>query len=1023
MGKIRGIHSSPGVYTQITDLSYAASSMGITTLGLVGETLKGPAFEPVLVSNYTEFQNYFGGTSAERFKDSLYPKYELPYIAKSYLQASDQLYVCRVLGLSGYNAGPAFVITASNSEDSAKTQYVIAVLRARGSYVKYANVGDDCNRISKYDQLQFDCDAIDLEPYTNLSVVVNCTGVTTETGSTEGYPANAISYGQFTIIAKKDGEEVGRYPVSLNLGAKDYIYNVLGNNPTEGSAALFVEEFYDVMLGDLINRGKINKIDDEVRVFKELQMQAVADPVRDVVELPLQNLTRKQLGQTFIYDGRPGESGMSYDYYTITGATISDTTKPMEVGGIYIVQSKTDTTTGAKKYVYTALVDENGEEIKVGYKESGDTVDTQDVVKVLAYDAFVGLGVDNDGNTVLVPMTNMSDYHDQFRCATTPWIVSELKGDGQDLQVKKLFRFHTISDGSDANQQVKISVSNVRPDDGRFDITIRDFNDSDGNIVVLESYKNLTMVPGDPKYIGLQIGTLDGAYESKSKYVMVEVIENDMTETCVPCGFLGYPVRDYGELQAPTFAYNLDYEEDIKDKKQYFGLSDLKGVDVDMLSYKGKNAYTDEYTIGYTNGFHLDSTLNDIVKEGIGLTVTIDGDNSTSGVTWSAVSPNNVPTNGGSAPRIGSEEEMEDTIYANVKLRKFTVYPYGGFDGWDIYRKARTNGDEFRADKYKGQIINGYGQTFSKIQDGTALALEGNAITSDYYAYLAGANQFEIPEKFIINLFATPGIDYVNQPKLSEEILDMIETKRLDSLYVMTTPDKPFGASDAVDEMYSSAEAVSNLEDSRIDTYYACTYYPWVKYFDTENNIYVNLPATKDVLRNMANVDNKKFPWYAPAGIERGTVECARMHFFAKLEDEDNVYDGMINPLKTFSQDGVKVWGNKTMYSKDTPMNRVNCVRLLLYMRKLITEASRVLLFEPNDVTLKAEFESIIKPILSQIKNDRGITDYRLEVSQTPEEMDAHEMSAKLWVKPTPTLEYLEIDFVVTPQGIQFEDM
>ena len=173
----------------------------------------------------------------------------------------------------------------------------------------------------------------------------------------------------------------------------------------------------------------------------------------------------------------------------------------------------------------------------------------------------------------------------------------------------------------------------------------------------------------------------------------------------------------------------------------------------------------------------------------------------------------------------------------------------------------------------------------------------------------------------------------------------------------------------------------------------------------------------------MANVDNKKFPWYAPAGIERGTVECARMHFFAKLEDEDNVYDGMINPLKTFSQDGVKVWGNKTMYSKDTPMNRVNCVRLLLYMRKLITEASRVLLFEPNDVTLKAEFESIIKPILSQIKNDRGITDYRLDVSQTPEEMDAHEISAKLWIKPTPTLEYIEIDFVVTPQGIQFEDM
>jgi phage tail sheath protein FI len=173
----------------------------------------------------------------------------------------------------------------------------------------------------------------------------------------------------------------------------------------------------------------------------------------------------------------------------------------------------------------------------------------------------------------------------------------------------------------------------------------------------------------------------------------------------------------------------------------------------------------------------------------------------------------------------------------------------------------------------------------------------------------------------------------------------------------------------------------------------------------------------------MADVDNKKFPWYAPAGIERGKVDCTRMHFFAKLEDEDNVYDGRINPLKTFSQDGVKVWGNKTMYTGDTPMNRVNTVRLMLYLRKLIIESTRVLLFEPNDTTLKAEFEDIVNPILAQIKRDRGITDYRLDVEQTPETMDAHEIQCKLWVKPTPTLEYIEIEFMVTPQGVSFSDI
>jgi hypothetical protein len=109
----RGIHVSPGIYTREIDINYAVRSLGITTLGVVGETLKGPAFQPMDIANWREFQEVFGGTSTEKFKGSQYPKYELPYIAKSYLSESEQLKVVRVLGLSGYNAGPAWLVTAS----------------------------------------------------------------------------------------------------------------------------------------------------------------------------------------------------------------------------------------------------------------------------------------------------------------------------------------------------------------------------------------------------------------------------------------------------------------------------------------------------------------------------------------------------------------------------------------------------------------------------------------------------------------------------------------------------------------------------------------------------------------------------------------------------------------------------------------------------------------------------------------------------------------------------------------------
>ena len=1068
MSKIRGTHSSPGIYTEINDLQYKANSVGITTLGLVGETLKGPAFEPIKISDWPSYTDYFGGTSPAKFKDTQYPQYELPYIAQSYLKKSNQVYVCRVLGLSGYNAGPAFVITAFGESDTDEENnkikgHVIAVLRSRGKYQKYGQLNiDKCQTTSTYDELDYACDTIELTEYVSGTISFDeC-----ETGDTKYsfdanndglvekfFPINSLNYGRFTIVAKKNNKEVGRYPVSLNAGAKDYIYSVLGGTANDGNAAVFVEELYDYKLQESVDNGEIKAILAEPLTVRRLAVTEVTDPVLDFVTLNQSQLTRKNIGQTFIYDKSRFYAHKETDYpkyaefKTIQPLALNDgnrdvrewTETPMKTGEIYVVKQRTDDS-GKKVIYYAQLLKENKPVQVSQINNTNPTSPTVDAVNILKYDTMVYLESENKVDS-LSTVNDMNDYKEQFRSAMTPWVVSELKNNfynpqdasqKQTLELKKLFRFHTITDGNDANREVKISIANIRPDDGTFDVYVRDFDDSDGNPTILESYKKLTMVPGDKKYIGLQIGTIDGTYEVKSKYVMVEVIEDDMTAECVPSGFMGYPVRSYGNYDIdlgkgkklevtcvpPSFKYNTVYDEDIKSKKQYFGLSDITGVDVDILTYKGKNAYSNKYKTGYTNGFHLDSTLS-LAKLETGITITIDGEEDVMG--WDTVNVNNV-TSEGKIPVIGTESSMEGTIYEDVNLRKFTLYPYGGFDGWDIYRKSRTNTDEYKANKYKGNVTKGSTANFSKIYNGDTLNLSGNAITTDYYAYLAGYKQFENPELYQINLFATPGIDYVNNGSLVNEVISMLEEDRKDTFYVVTTPDKPSGASDAVDEMYSSSDASSNLDDSSIDTYYAASYYPWVKYYDSTNNMYINLPATKDVLRNMADVDNKKYPWIAPAGIERGDVECVKTHFFTKLEDEDNVYDNRINPIKTFSKDGVKVWGEKTLYTGDTPMNRINTVRLVLYLRKLINESCRRLIFEPNDTTLKDEFRSIVEPILQNIKVERGIVDFRLDISQTLEEMDAHEMNCKLWVKPTPPLEYIGIAFMVSPLGVDFDE-
>ena len=104
------VYASPGVYTTEKDLTFTTETVGVTTLGVVGETLKGPAFQPIFIRNFDEFKTTFGGTNPEKFKNTQIVKYELPYIAKQYLTQSNQLYVTRLLGLSGYEAGMAWTV-------------------------------------------------------------------------------------------------------------------------------------------------------------------------------------------------------------------------------------------------------------------------------------------------------------------------------------------------------------------------------------------------------------------------------------------------------------------------------------------------------------------------------------------------------------------------------------------------------------------------------------------------------------------------------------------------------------------------------------------------------------------------------------------------------------------------------------------------------------------------------------------------------------------------------------------------
>ena len=1077
---LKRVHATPGVYFSEMELTYSAKSMGITRLGVAGETQKGPAFQPIEIADWAEFQRYFGGTNTEKFIGSQYPKYELPYIAKEYLTQSQQLQVCRVLGLSGVNAGAAWLITAYDIEG--KSEYtedkplVIAVIRSRGEHVKAAfkekakEEKGICEDVYEYDEIRYYATDVKIRPSDTLDYNDTCNPSFSKTGGT--LSINSNNYGVFTLVVTTWEGKTVNYSVSLNPGDKNYIINVLGQEPDKGESEIYVEELYDIALEQLIERGKINTLaefndgDDPqpLKTYPEVKIIPNHAAVDAILTMDESMLTRRMVGKRFLFSKY--ESVNSIDSTPLKVHVSDDkgvtwTVADGVVGHIYTVVPHT-LPDGTRVYYYGEYgdVEENkGTKFVPESLSSKHKLDTEDVhvfkdAVEVKEDGMYYVCRKIDEIEEVVPITlDMNNYKGQYRYASTPWIVSEMKGSATEVELTKLFRFHTISDGNTANTEVKISIENIDPEQGTFDVLVRDYNDSDTSITTLEKYKGCNLIPGSPNYIAYRIGSTDENYETKSKYVTVEVNETDKTKVSIPAGFLGYPVRyydgyaitgtgtgaDFVETQVdvykPYLQYNTDVRDDLRINKQYFGMSDLVGIDSDLLKYKGVEAYAD-IPGSLTPCFHLDSRIFEGMPDDEGRVknplggdaepqkVSVDG---ITGYQWVTVGAGNTLDLFGIQPRFGEEETMINTIYEDKRARKFTLCFYGGWDGWDYYRQSRSNSDDFIYRKYRGKVdpVSGEGSNFNLIKDPESYGLEKNGkfLNSDYYAYLSAIRMFANPKTIDINHLATPGIDYVNNTLLVGEVIDMVEEERGDSVYVVTTPDKPFGASDSVLEMFTPSDAVDNLDDSEIDSNYVCSSYPWNKYFDSANSQYIYLPPTKDMVRNFAYTDNIKFPWYAAVGWNRGTVNAISPKKSLKLVEQDELYEGRLNFTNTFAQDGLRLWGDKNFQKHESPMNRISHRRALNRIKTLLNKACIGLIFDPNDTSMGKSLESAIKPVLDNVKENKGLVDYKIVIDDSVEARERLELNAQLYLKLMPNLEYINITLVVLPSGMQISEL
>ena len=1053
---------SPGVYTSETDLSFVAQSVGVTTLGLVGETLKGPAFEPIFITNFDEFQTFFGGTVPTKFINTQIPKYEAAYIAKAYLQQSNQLFVTRILGLSGYDAGPSWSLQAIANVDGttvgintgvASVPYTVTFTGyTSGTTLSFGSglpaiisnslstqytLNDGSTSTYNADLFGF---MIDISGDTTISATtVNVYGSIPTTGYT-------ILDAAFTNLENIFGcDNLSLNDADLTAGTNDPWYyatfDVTTNNSYSGNSW-----YYDVT----------NFVTGASGFFTGT-ITGVSYTYSGTAYTEWNNLILATVRSRGISVYSSSEHGPQYQ---VTGLTDLNLICTGAYSGISQSPFATFQLSGVTYLGNTFNFDTSFYSTNANYitKVLGITNFSKPRQEVPIYVEESYLGMLNFGynkgyvrgikcDLIALPeardkvsTTSIAWFLDQYQTPKTPFFVSELRGN----KVYNLFRFMTISDGNSANTDIKISVANISFNNQTFDILVRDFFDTDANPVVYEKYTNCTMDPSQNSFIGKKIGSADGEYPLNSAYIMVEM-SDEYPVDALPCGFYGLEERVYESATNPSpfpiiktkYFYpgetifdppfgtsaggaNITTSSGDVVRRTYLGISSQSGIDTDLLQYKGKKnpvvgwdlATTSEPWNYQTKGFHMDSGAT---------VVTISNSQVTSGT----------PAFDVGVASFDAEPTSQENPYYFIYSRKFTCVFQGGFDGWDIYREFRTNQDRFALG------ATGFLQGSTPTQryptasgDGTfkRIVVENNTqdfANTDYYAYLLGQLTFNNPESTNINVFATPGIDYVNNSNLCELAIGMVENERADAVYIVTTPDYNMYIPDGTSqfEVIYPQEAVDNLDQTGIDSSYTATYYPWILERDTVNNTQIYIPATGQVCRNLALTDNISFPWFASAGYTRGLVNSVKARLKLTQEDRDTLYQGRINPIATFSDVGTVIWGNKTLQVRDTALNRLNVRRLLLQARTLISAVAVRLLFEQNDEIVRQQFLDSVNPILDAIRRDRGLYDFRVTVSSTPEDLDRNTLTGKIYLKPTKALEFIDIEFLITPTGASFENI
>jgi hypothetical protein len=309
-----------------------------------------------------------------------------------------------------------------------------------------------------------------------------------------------------------------------------------------------------------------------------------------------------------------------------------------------------------------------------------------------------------------------------------------------------------------------------------------------------------------------------------------------------------------------------------------------------------------------------------------------------------------------------------------------------------------------------GNLTGSNGLYYSSISSSTSPNIQG--LLSQSYDNMISllSNQ----DDYQYNVLITPGL-FANGASVGAAQVNTIinnTMNRGDNIYVADL----VTYSGSVNDVITQANAKN--------TSYAASYWPWVQTVDPSTSQLVWVPASTLVAGVYAYNDNVSEPWFAPAGINRGGLSTVvRAEKKLTQANRDTLYTNKVNPIATFPGTGVVVYGQKTLQTKASALDRVNVRRLLISLKSYIGQIANNLVFEQNTIATRNAFLAQVNPYLESVQQRQGLYAFKVVMdssNNTPDVIDRNQLVGQIYLQPTKTAEFVYLNFNILPTGVSF---